>query len=226
MRVEARSVVNGAISVFVATALAATIAIVGQTGGAVEARAAGAHAPTRSRAAVAFRNDMRKLWEDHITWTRVFIISDVAGLPDRDTAAGRLLANQDDIGDAIRPFYGDAAGDQLTSLLRDHILIAAEILDAAKQGDQAGVADANARWHANGQEIADFLHSANPSQWSRKMLRSMMNEHLDWTLNEAVARLNQDWDADVAAYDHIHQDILHMADTLSLGVIRQFPARF
>ena len=62
-----------------------------------------------------FRQAVRKLWEDHITWTRVYIISALAGLPEADTAAGRLLQNQTDIGDAIKPFYGNAAGDQLTS---------------------------------------------------------------------------------------------------------------
>src|SRR5499427_11092004 len=77
--------------------------------------------------ATAFRNDMRKLWEDHIAYTRNFIISALAGLEDEGKIAERLLGNQDDIGAAIKPYYGDAAGKQLASLLRDHILIAAEI---------------------------------------------------------------------------------------------------
>jgi hypothetical protein len=181
---------------------------------------------TRTRDAVKFRSEMRKLWEDHIVWTRQFIVSAVADLPDTNTAAGRLLANQDDIGDAIKPYYGNNAGEALSSLLRDHILIAADILEAAKDGDSAGVEAANARWHDNANEIADFLAAANPKQWARSEMREMMAEHLEWTLAEAVARLNADWDADVAAYDRIHRDILHMADMLSIGIIKQFPGRF
>ena len=180
----------------------------------------------RSRQAVKFRSEMRKLWEDHIAWTRQFIVSFVADLPDTNTAAGRLLANQDDIGDAIKPFYGEEAGEALSALLRDHILIAADILDAAKKGDSAGVEEANARWHENANEIADFLAAANPKQWSQDDMREMMAVHLEWTLNEAVARLNADWDADVAAYDRIHRDILHMSDMLSIGIIKQFRGRF
>jgi len=183
-------------------------------------------APMRSREAIRLRNQMRKLWEDHIVWTRQFIVSSIADLPDADTAAARLLANQDQIGDAIKPFYGDDAGEQLSSLLREHILIAADLLSAAKSGDSQGVEDASERWSANANEIADFLYAANPKSWPDDEMRSMMAGHLEWTLNEASARLNEDWDADVAAYDHVHRDILHMADMLSRGIVAQFPGRF
>ena len=183
-------------------------------------------AVTRSRAAVKFRNQMRKLWEDHIVWTRQFIVSTVAGLPDGETAANRLLANQDHIGAAITPFYGKAAGNQVSGLLRDHILIAADLLNAAKSGDSEGVEEANARWHENANEIADFLAAANPKHWPRSEMRAMMAEHLEWTLAEAVARLSSNWDDDVAAYDRIHRDILQMADMLSTGIIKQFPRKF
>jgi hypothetical protein len=181
---------------------------------------------TRTVEAIKFRNQMRKLWEDHIIWTRQFIVSALADLPDTDTAAGRLLANQDHIGNAIKPYFGNAAGEALSELLREHILIAADILSAAKSGDSEGVDEANARWHDNANEIADFLASANPKQWPKREMRRMMAEHLKWTLAEAVARLNADWDADVAAFERVHRDILHMADMLSLGIIKRFPGRF
>jgi hypothetical protein len=217
-----------------AAVMAATVGVVGYAATSSDtAEASTRHAAhdqssdeKRSRQAIKFRNQMRKLWEDHIVWTRQFIVSSVADLADANTAAGRLLANQDHIGDAIKPFYGAEAGEALSALLRDHILIAADILTAAKGGDSAGVEEANGRWHDNANEIADFLAAANPTQWSQEEMREMMAVHLEWTLNEAVARLNSDWDADVAAYDRIHRDILHMADMLSVGIIKQFPGRF
>jgi len=169
---------------------------------------------------------MRKLWEDHITWTRLFIVSFAAGLPDTDATAQRLLQNQTDLGNAIKPFYGDAAGRQLTALLREHILIAADLLQAAKAGNSAGVADASARWYANADEIATFLHRANPDEWPLDEMKLMMRKHLDLTLAEAVARLHGDWPADIAAYEQVHQEILQMADMLSAGIIHQFPKQF
>lgn len=228
---KAHSLRNATAALATAALMAATVGVVSYASTSTDAAHASSahdqnHAAKRSRQAVAFRNQMRKLWEDHIVWTRQFIVSSVADLPDANTAAGRLLANQDHIGNAIKPYYGDEAGEALSALLRDHILIAADILTAAKNGDSSGVEEANARWHDNANEIADFLAAANPTNWPRSEMREMMAEHLEWTLAEAVARLNADWDADVAAYDRIHRDILHMADMLSVGIIKQFPGRF
>src|SRR5437016_548554 len=186
----------------------------------------GALASTQKMSAVAFHDAMRKIWEDHVTWTRLAIVSLVAGLPDTNATVGRLMQNQADIGDAIRPFYGDAAGDHLTALLKDHIAIAAEIILAAKAGNQSGVDGARSRWYANADAIASFLSGANPKNWSPQMMQHMMHEHLDLTLREAVAQLTGDYPASVAAYDAVHGQILGMADMLSAGIIDQFPQMF
>jgi hypothetical protein len=175
---------------------------------------------------MALHNAMRKLWEDHIIWTRVFIISAAGDLPDKAAATNRLLQNQVDIGNAIKPYYGDAAGDKLTTLLKEHITTAAEVVSAAKANDSAKLADANKSWYANADQIADFLSGANPKNWPQAEMRSMMREHLDLTTKEAVARLHGDWAGDIAAYDAIHQQILKMADGLSVGIIAQFPKKF
>jgi hypothetical protein len=175
---------------------------------------------------LAFHDAMRKLWEDHITWTRMFIVEVAADSPATQATADRLLQNQADIGDAIKPFYGDEAGDQLTALLRDHILTAADILAAAKAGDQEGVEEASERWYRNADDIAALLSSANPQHWPLEEMREMMRDHLDLTLAEAVARLQGDYQADIAAYDEIHGQILEMADMLSAGIVAQFPKAF
>lgn len=172
----------------------------------------------------AFHDAMRFLWEDHIVWTRLAIIGIVDDRPDQSFAVQRLLQNQDDIGNAIKPFYGEAAGNELTRLLRAHIVGAADLLVAAKSG--VGFEAARLAWYANGDEIGAFLADANPRNWDRAEMQAMMADHLDLTLAEAVARLQGDYVADVAAYDEIHRQILHMADMLSDGIIAQFPGGF
>ncbi len=186
-----------------------------------------AAAPQRLNARqLAFHDGMRKLWEDHITWTRLAIVSFAAGLPDLQATEARLLANQTDIGNAVKPYYGQAAGHELTALLRTHILGAVAVLQAAKAGDQAATAKAVTGWYANADDIADFLHAANPLQWSRADMRAMMKTHLDETLKEAQDRLAGHFAADISDYDAVHRHILEMADMLSDGIMRQFPRRF
>jgi hypothetical protein len=174
----------------------------------------------------AFHDGMRFLWEEHITWTRLFIVSASHDLPDLQATTDRLLLNQKHIGNAIKPYYGRAAGDRLTELLREHIVVAGDLLGAAKAGDGGAVERHSAAWYRNANEIADFLHDANPRNWKRGEMRKMMRDHLDLTLSEAVAHLGNDHGADVRAYNRIHVQILHMADMLSDGIIAQFPKRF
>lgn len=168
---------------------------------------------------------LRKLWSDHVIWTREYIVAAVAGTPDASAAAGRLLKNQEDIGAAVAGFYGSAAGDALTALLKDHILIAVDLVAAAKSGDQAAFATHDARWTANIGEIAALLAGANPN-WPEKDVLDLLALHLKLTKDEAVARITADWAADIKAFDDIFTEIMVVADTLYDGIVAQFPDRF
>jgi hypothetical protein len=207
--------------------VSAVVALAVSGGHQMAAHAATAHRQAAmSQQEYALRTDMRRLWEDHVTWTRLAIISLTTGSPDTGATVARLLRNQTDIGNAVKPYYGAAAGKQLTALLRQHILIAADLIAAAKAGDQAGVGEQQARWTINADQIATLLNKANPRFWKLGAMKAMLHTHLRLTASEAVARLTQNWPADVRAYDKIHLQALHMADMLSSGLVGQFPKRF
>lgn len=174
----------------------------------------------------ALYNSMRTLWVSHVTWTRMFIVSVANNLSNRDATTARLMQNQVDIGNAIKPVYGIEAGDRLTSLLRTHINISSEIVIAAKSNNTRKVADQKAKWYVNSNQIADFLSTSNPRNWTKNEMREMMREHLDLTLEEANAELNGDYRTSVRKFDEIQVHILDMADMLSEGIVAQFPNRF
>ena len=166
--------------------------------------------------------DMRQLWTDHVVWTRAYIVSALGDQPDQGAAANRLMKNQEDIGAAVGKFYGKAAGEQVTTLLKEHITIAVDLIKTAKAGDKAGQDAADRKWHDNATAIADFLSKANPN-WPRATLVELMNEHLATTTREVVARLQKNWDEDVKAYDAVYAHILKMSDALADGIAKQFP---
>ncbi len=171
------------------------------------------------------RQGMRKLWTDHVVWTRLYIISAVAGTPDAQAAAGRLLKNQEDIGNAIVPYYGAAAGKGLTDLLKQHIMIAVDLVAAAKEGNNAKFAEFDKKWTMNADDLAAFLSGANPN-WPKKDVQDLLYLHLKLTKEEAVARLTRDWAKDVATFDEILTEAMLIADTLAEGVVKQFPDKF
>jgi hypothetical protein len=168
---------------------------------------------------------MNKLWEDHVTWTRNVILCLVDGLPGADQAVKRLMQNQVDIGNAVKPYYGDDAGNKLTDLLKAHIAVSADVVKSAKAGNKTALDSANKKWYANADEISAFLSKANPN-WGLADMQMMMNDHLKLTTDEAVQRIKKNYDADVVAYDKVHDEILKMSAMLADGIIKQFPEKF
>ncbi len=171
-------------------------------------------------------NGLRHLWTDHTVWTRLYIVESLDGdSPGADSAAVRLLKNQEDIGNAIRPVYGDAAATQLTALLKDHIMIATDIVSDVKAGNATAQAADETRWTANADQIAGFLAGAN-SNWPAATLQDMMHMHLATTKAELMARATKNYPEDVKAYDAVYAHILKMSDALTAGIVRQFPGMF
>jgi hypothetical protein len=185
-----------------------------------------ASAPMRTAKAIAFHDRMRALWEAHGTWTHMVIVSFAGNLPNLPAEEQVLLHNQVDIGNAVKPYYGKAAGNQLTKLLQEHILGAVKVLEAAKSGDKALIARAESAWYANGRQIADFLHAADPKFLPRRAARTMMKIHLDQVIAQGVAELKGDFAGDAHEFAPYIRHVLDMADMISGGIIRQFPTRF
>lgn len=141
--------------------------------GTILAQMKSAHEKSNSSDKVTeLRLNMRDLWQEHVAWTRNVILCIVDELPGTDQAVNRLLKNQDDIGNAVKPFYGEEAGKQLAILLREHITIAAEVVKAAKANDKTALDDANKRWYANADQIGEFLGKANPN-WNAGEMKTM-----------------------------------------------------
>lgn len=182
--------------------------------------------PLESAKYQTFNDDMRQLWSDHVVWTRNVIINVMDGAPGTTEAVNRLLQNQEDIGDAIKPYYGEDSGDELTDLLVIHINQAATILTAAKAGDDGTFVATKNAWYENADDIAEFLNLANPQHFLLADMKAMMKQHLDLTLEEATARLQGDYEADVVAFDKVYDHIMMMADDLSEGIALQFPDKF
>jgi hypothetical protein len=194
-------------------------------GGGAAAPVAKTSNASQADAAWMLKQDMRKLWTDHVVWTREYIVAAIGGQPEAQSAADRLMRNQEDIGNAVAKYYGDAAGRQLTALLKQHIGIAVDVVTTARAGDKAGFKQADDRWQQNGVEIADFLSKANPN-WPRETLVAMMKKHLATTTTEVEARLNKNWNDDVKAFDAVYDHILNMSDALADGIVKQFPEKF
>lgn len=221
-----------------ALALAAVLsttlmAACGTTSTELEPAAAGAShsmpmsAPTSSSAQkqADLYATMTALWEQHMEWTYATIVAFADESPALTPTLNRLLRNQSDIGAAIKPFYGEQAAAELTTLLKKHITDAVPVLTAAKAGDTAALNTAVAAWYANAQQIGDFLAAANPN-WAKADMEEMLKSHITQTITYATDALQGRHAKLIKDYDVAEQHMVEMAAMLSAGLIQQFPAKF
>ncbi|KMY50004.1 hypothetical protein [Peribacillus loiseleuriae] len=179
-----------------------------------------------SQSEVKFENKFRRLWIDHVLWTSNYITSaTTARAEDQKQVLTRLLKNQEGIGNAVKPVYGEKAGNKLTDLLKEHIVIAGKIVDAAKSGNEALVNQLNKEWYRNADEIAAFLSGANP-YLKNEDLKNLLYMHLKLVTNDLSASLAKDWNTRIVSIDEGITHIILMADTISAGVVKQFPDKF
>lgn len=174
-----------------------------------------------SLAAMKVRDRFRLLWEQHVYWTRLVITGIAFDSPDLEASTARLLRNPTDFAKTFARFYGRETGEEFGRLLRDHLVIAAELVKAAKAGDNKAAAQAEKRWYENADDIVRFLYHVN-HYWSLAHMRRMWHEHLAMTKDEAVATLTGKHAESVAIFDRIERQALMMADEFSCGIIRQF----
>lgn len=173
-----------------------------------------------SEIAANLRDQLRKLWEEHVAWTRMLIISMASNLPDQEAVTQRLLQNPGDFAVLLRPIYGEIPSSIFASLLRSHLVIASQLIQASIKDDKQAAADLENRWYANAEEISQLLAHINPF-WSKDEWNTMFREHLDLTKKQAVARLEKNYNEDIHLYDTIENQALEMADLMYSGIRRQ-----
>ncbi|MFJ8512501.1 hypothetical protein [Lysinibacillus xylanilyticus] len=174
-----------------------------------------------SKAESDFMAMNRILWMEHVNWTRMTIISIVFGLPDLPFVQERLLQNATDLGNCLRPFYGDQIADRYAELIKEHLLIAAQLVTAAAKGDTATADAKEKEWYSNADDIAVFLNQINP-YLSVEEVQKMFYTHLALTKKEAVTMIQKNYQEDIQVFDDIEAEALAMSDMIASAIVMQF----
>ncbi len=168
---------------------------------------------------------MNLVWEQHIMWTRMLLISIAENLKDLEATQTRLLRNPKDIADVFRPYYGNNVASEIQRLLTEYLAIEKDLIVALKNKDQEQANELSTKWYQNADRMAEAFSSINPF-YPKEEIRRMLYEHLRLTTEEVNARLRGDYVADINAYDRVQKEILKMSRFFVDGIVRQFPNLF
>lgn len=170
------------------------------------------------KCACELRVEFRKLWSEHAIYTKFYIISVLANIPDANLLAQRLLRNQDDIGNFLECFIGKDKGDKVAKLLKEHILAAAAAIAAVKSGNQGKIDEATDKLFQNSRKVAHFLSSLNPHRLPFRVVLDHFNEHNQFVIDMTVARSKKEFAKDIKLFDAYYAQILDFPDLVLEGV--------
>ena len=170
---------------------------------------------------IKIKLQMRKLWTDHAIFTRQFIVDLLDNLQSIEYTIVRLLKNQEQTGNYFRPFFGDVAADNIISLLKEHITIAADLFKAIQSGNTSDATILEDQWTANSENISTFLGTIN-QYYSIDELSDILKTHLILAKYQFIARMDKDYNADILYFDMGLNHLLRLSDCLTDGICEYF----
>lgn len=163
---------------------------------------------------------MRKLWNDHIVWTRQYMISEMNNLPDKEAVLTRLRANARSISEEMSELHPSVDEQTMVSMLDSTVLFVTKLIfETNVGGTRTGAYETKEVLMKLMDRMALYLNSVNEG-WKLPEMKMLLQGYLNETHNEILARKNQIWDADIAAYDRLNNHVLKIADAFASGTIQ------
>lgn len=175
---------------------------------------------------VATQAALRDLWVEHVFWIRNYVIASKDGNQnEKKVAAEQVLANATSISGAIASFYGKPAGDQMLTLLGGHWGAVKEYSDATFSKDAKGQQSAATKLVANAKQIAAFLAKANPNL-PEPVLVGLLSAHGAHHIAQIQQISKGDFAGEANTWAAMRSHMFSIADALTAGLAKQFPAKF
>jgi len=182
--------------------------------------------PEGSAKVVATDAAERDLWVNHIFWIRNVVVATLAkNTAEAKVAEGEVVANAHGIADAIKPFYGDKAGDALFNLLAGHYGAIKAYLTATAAGDKEGQQKATDDLLANADKLATFLSGANPNLPKDTVL-GLLQAHGMHHIDQIQQLKAKQYADEAETWAEMQTHIYVIADALTGAIAKQFPDKF
>ncbi len=199
------------------------LAVVGLVGSAHEGLAAAGGHP---RSAADLKAVLRDLWSGHNFWLRNIALDNTTNNRKAlEHAEKSVTANARQIAKVFAPFYGEAASEQLFALLVKHSGAIKAYSEATVAGNKSRQDAAKADYASNTDEIAAFFSGSN-RYLPKDTVRSLFAAHGAHQFELIKELQEEDYGHEAETWQAMEQHGHAIADTLTAGLEKQFPAKF
>ena len=166
-------------------------------------------------------NTLRKFWMELPMWRRAYLVSYVAGFGDLEIIGSKLYNTPTDLGNVLEAFFGSSIARTIENMIREQIVIGAEILRAEKTGDTQTINQNTERLYQNADRIAAYLAQINPN-WDEQTWKNLLYDYYKTTILEMVLILSGKYTESVTLYESMEDQALSIADYMAKGMIPYF----
>ena len=163
---------------------------------------------------VDLRQRMRMAWLNHITLVKFYLISFFENLSSQNAWKDAVYKNAEEILAIFAQYYPASAMQRFRKLFMEHLRLTDEVA-AGLKADPAFSGAAMENWYINAEEIASFLSRQTPA-YNETELRKMFYDHLDMERQQMEAYLDGDYETDIEIYLRSQQNMIELADFLTL----------
>jgi hypothetical protein len=166
-------------------------------------------------------NTLRKFWLELPMWRRAYLVSYASNFGDVEMVGNKLYQMPTDIGDVLEVFFGDTIARKIEGMLREQIVIGAEILRSEKTGDTKAINESTARLYQNADQMAAYFAQINPN-WDETVWKNLLYDYYKTTILEMVTILAGKYAESITLYESMENQALNLADYMAKGMIPYF----
>jgi hypothetical protein len=165
----------------------------------------------------------RSLFAVNLFWERIYAVETLTGAIDAAKAEARFQQSQDDINGLFKQYFGEPTGNQISTLLTQYNGLLIDYAVAARNHDDKMAV--LTKLHDKSVALATLMSMTNMN-WTTEDLSSRFSKYSDALVKEIDLQDTGMGAIDTRAFDATFELSMQLADTVSLGIIKQYPAKF
>ena len=170
---------------------------------------------------ITLLSNLRRVWAQHVWWSRLYILSIVYDLPYQDLIFNRTLRNSSDFFRFLERFYTPKQLKPIETLFEEYNKTKSTYLYNKVAGNSYAASIYRKRWYEIADQLADLMYQLNPflpPSRSKPLIYSL----IEGTDSQVENMLIGQTEKEIMFFDMIELEAYEFADFIATGMMSHF----